>query len=186
MTKILVLAGSTSSKSYNRKLAQFAASCIPEAEHIELSDFEMPLYNADLEADKGLPESAVRLKKLFIECDGFCLACPEYNSCITPLFKNTLDWISRKESEDEPNLVAYKGKIAALISASPGALGGMRSLVTTRLMLSNIGTLVLPTQVCIPKAYEAFDDAGQLVDESKTNAIKNLMRELKDTCLALK
>jgi chromate reductase, NAD(P)H dehydrogenase (quinone) len=112
------------------------------------------------------------------ESDGFIIASPEYNSSITPVLKNAVDWASRTESEGEPPLAAYRGKVAALCSASPGALGGIRGLVTLRSILGNIGVVVLPDQVCISAAHEAFDDSGKLKDERKTKQITALAKSL--------
>ncbi len=109
------------------------------------------------------------------------VASPEYNgSSITAPLKNAIDWASRAESDDEPDLLAYRGKTAALFSASPGALGGMRSLVTLRWVLGNIGVHVLPEQVTISAAYDAFDEAGQLKDDSKAKRVAGLAKQLVD------
>jgi NAD(P)H-dependent FMN reductase len=181
--RILVFAGSTRSASYNRKLAAVAADELREAgadvTHVDLTDYPMPLYHGDLEAAEGLPESVRELKKWFVAHQGLLLACPEYNSSITPLLKNTIDWVSRKEG-DEPSLAAYKGKVVGLTSASTGRLGGLRSLATVRSILSNIGCLVLPTQVAVPHAKEAFDDDGALTDEGRIKALRKLAGELVD------
>ncbi len=190
MTKILVFAGSSSKASLNRKMAAAASTILNElgAEtlHIELSDYDMPIYNADWERENGLPQAAIELKKLFIDCDGWCIACPEYNSSITPLLKNTLDWVSRKETEDEPALAAYQNGVLALLSASPGMLGGVRALSTVRAIFENIGTIVLPGHVILPKAHEAFDESGHLINERKRASITKLMENLVRVSSALK
>ncbi|MDP1592373.1 MAG: NAD(P)H-dependent oxidoreductase, partial [Prosthecobacter sp.] len=110
--------------------------------------------------------------------DAFLIASPEYNSSITAVLKNALDWASRDESDDEPALSAYRGKTAALLSASPGALGGLRGLVHLRSILGNIGVIVLPDQVALPKAHEAFDDAGQLKDQRPAKQVTALAQGL--------
>ena len=119
MIKFLVFVGSTRKASTNKQLAALAASTAKnldaEVTLIDLKDFEMPLYDGDLEADQGLPENAKRLKQLFVEHDGFFLAAPEYNSSLAPVLQNALDWISRPHLEDEPPLWAYRGKVAAVI-----------------------------------------------------------------------
>src|SRR5262245_32979393 len=129
--RILAFAGSTRRDSVNRKLLTIAAEDVRRAGGqvtvVELSDYPMPLLDEDLEAAGGIPEPARRLKKLFLEHDGLLLACPEYNSSITPLLKNVIDWVSRREGT-EGALACYKGKTAALISASPSMLGGLRGL----------------------------------------------------------
>ncbi len=172
MAKLLFLAGSARKQSINKKLAKLAASVAAEkgaeVTFIDLKNFEMPLYNGDLEDEKGLPENAKRLKQLFIEHDGFFIASPEYNSSFSPLLKNALDWISRVHEENETPLIAYTGKVAALSATSPGGLGGLRGLVALRMMLGNIGVTVIPNQVAIGSGFAAFDDKGNLKDERQT------------------
>jgi len=126
------------------------------------------------------------LKSLMRESDGFIIASPEYNSSITGALKNAIDWVSRTESDDEPELVAFRGKSAALLSASPGALGGMRSLITVRSILGNLGVLVLPDQVSIPTAHEAFDEAGKLSDDRKAKKVARLVQGLVELLTKLK
>ncbi len=166
--KILAFAGSTREGSYNKRLVRIAAAGArgagAEVTTVDLSDFPMPLYDADLEAAEGMPEAAGRFKRLMIEHDGFLIAAPEYNSSITGVLKNAIDWASRREP-DEPRLVAFAGKAAALMSASPGGLGGLRGLVHVRAILGNLGVLVLPQQRAIARAHQAFADDGTLADE---------------------
>ena len=180
--KILAFAGSTRTGSFNKKLAAAAAEAARAAGAtvtiVDLRDLALPVFDEDIEAAGGLPEGAKKFKALLRESDGFLIASPEYNSSITAALKNAIDWASRSESDDEPSLVAYRGKVAALCSASPGALGGMRGLVHLRAILGNIGVIVLPEQVCISTAYEAFDDAGKLKDERKAKQIASLARGL--------
>lgn len=167
--KVLAFAGSTRTDSYNKKLIRIAADATREAGAevtlIDLRDFPLPLFDGDLEDAEGLPENAKKLKDLFNDHDALLISAPEYNSSITGVLKNTLDWVSREATEDEPPLRDFTGKTAVLLSASPGALGGMRGLVHLRAMLGNIGVIVLPDQVSVPKAHEAFDEAGHLKDE---------------------
>lgn len=175
--RILAFAGSLRSGSYNRKILLVAAdgarAAGADVTRIDLGDFPLPVYDADLESAKGLPESATRLKALFDAADGLLLACPEYNAGIPGTLKNALDWVSRP-APGEPPLRAFKGKVAALCSASPGALGGSRSLLQVRLVLSGIGVLVLPGQVSLPKANEAFDDEGNVLDPGRRKALMEL------------
>lgn len=177
--KILCFAGSVRKQSLNKMLAAFISDKLNErngidSRFIDLADYEMPIYNGDLEAENGLPENAVRLKELFRSSDALLIACPEYNSSIAPLLKNTLDWVSRPGSKDEPRLSAYQGKKAALIAASPGALGGLRGLSSVRSILSNIGVWVCPTQLAVPKAHEILKD--RIIEDSHTlNSISNLI-----------
>ncbi len=119
----------------------------------------------------------MRLKELFAQHKGLMISCPEYNSSITPLLKNTIDWLSRA-SEGEAPLAAFRGKIAGLLGASPGALGGLRCLVHVRSILGNIGVWVAPTQVAVGKAHAAFADDGSLTDESARKRLAGLINEL--------
>lgn len=182
--KILVFAGSTRTGSFNKMLAHLAAEAVrtagAEASFVDLRDLALPLYDGDLEDAQGLPEGAKRFKTLLREHDGFIIASPEYNSSVTAVLKNAIDWASRAESDDEPSLVAFRGKAALLTSASPGALGGLRGLVHLRSILGNIGVLVLPDQLAIGAAYEAFDDAGALKDSKKAAQLASLARGLVD------
>jgi NAD(P)H-dependent FMN reductase len=168
MPNFLIFAGSARKASTNKQLAALAASTAKAAGAdvtlIDLKDYEMPLYDGDLEADASLPENAKRLKQLFVEHDGIFIASPEYNSSISPLLKNALDWISRPHTEDEPPLWAYNGKVMAIGSVAPGVLGGLRGLVPLRMMLGNIGVTVVPNQVAISNGFSAFDDAGKLTN----------------------
>jgi NAD(P)H-dependent FMN reductase len=180
--KIVAFAGSLRAGSFNKKLVAIAVEALraagAEVTLVDLRELALPLFDQDLEDSAGLPEGAKKLKGLMRDCDGFLIASPEYNSSISGPLKNALDWASREESDDEPALVAYKGKVAAICAASPGALGGLRGLVTLRSMLGNIGVVVLPDQVTVPKAHEAFDDAGKLKDERKTLQVTKLAGSL--------
>lgn len=186
MIKLLFFSGSIRTGSYNTLLSTLAASVArqignADVTHIDLRQFEMPLYNGDLEATSGIPDAAKKLKKLFVEHDGIFIASPEYNSSFSPLLKNTLDWISRKSTPDETDLVAFKGKVIALASASPGALGGIRGLLPLRLMLSNMHVLVLPHQLCIASAHTAFDEQGALKEKKYQPMLTTLVQQLIDT-----
>ncbi len=189
MPRILFFAGSSRKDSLNKKLADYASTVAKEAGAdvtvVDLNDYEMPLYNGDLEAEQGIPESAKRLKQLFAEHDGFFIASPEYNSSFSPLLKNTLDWISRPHQENEPPLLAYSGKVAAIGATSPGALGGIRGLVPLRMMLSNIMVTVVPAQAAISFGMKAFDENGKLQDEGQKQMLETTIRQLVDTAKAL-
>jgi len=182
--RILAFAGSTRKDSYNKKLAQIAAKaaeeCGAEVTLVDLKDLPMPLFDEDLEREAGMPESAAKLKALMVEHDGFLIASPEYNSSITAVLKNAIDWVSRPVP-NEPSLLAFRGKTAVLMSASPGNLGGLRGLVHLRAILGNIGVLVLPDQIAVSKAYEAFDNDGKLNDAKQQTSIQDLGRRLAET-----
>lgn len=182
MPKIVAFAGSLRADSFNKKLLAVAVDAAraagAEVTVVDLRELALPLFDQDLEDASGLPDGAKRFKALLREADGLLIASPEYNSSITAALKNAIDWASRAESDDEPPLVAFKGKAAALLAASPGALGGLRGLVTVRSILGNIGVLVLPDQVAISSAHEAFDDAGKLKDERKAKQVARLASAL--------
>jgi NAD(P)H-dependent FMN reductase len=144
---------------------------------IDLRDFPMPIYDGDLEAADGIPPEGRRLKALFKEHEGLIIASPEYNSSITAVLKNAIDWISRPEP-GEPPLAAFKGKVALIVSASPGNLGGLRGLVHLRSILGNIGVLVLPEQIAISQAYGAFAADGSLKDLRQFELLDAMTRRL--------
>lgn len=179
--QILAFAGSTRQDSFNKKLVRIAAAgaCAVGAivTVIDLKEFPLPLFDQDLEAADGQPENARKLKELFVQHQGLLIASPEYNSSVTPLLKNVIDWISRP-APHEPSMVAFQGKVASLMSASPGALGGLRGLVHLRAILGNIGVIVLPQQVAIPKAHEAIDADGSLKDAKQQANVKQLGKTL--------
>jgi len=175
--RLVAFDGALRRDSWNRKVLAVAIEGArragAEVTQFLLRDLELPLYDGDLEAASGLPEGARRLKAAMIASDGFLLGCPEYNTSITGVLKNAIDWTSRSEP-GEGALLAYRGKIAALSSASPGAFGGLRSLLAVRTILSGIGVLVLPTQVAVPRVHEAFDEQGQLKDPKQKAALEAL------------
>ena len=175
--KILAFAGSARTDSFNKKVvntaAQGARDAGAEVTVVDLRDFSMPLYDGDLEAREGLPEVVVRFKALMMAHQGLLIAAPEYNSSITPLLKNTIDWASRP-APGESSLACYTNKTAVLMSASPGALGGLRGLVTVRSILGNLKVLVLPEQVAVSKAHESFAEDGSWRDEKQKTSIEQL------------
>ena len=184
---ILVFAGSARRESFNKKLARAAAERIAPAggaaTFVDLADFPMPLYNQDLE-DGQFPENAIRFKQMMVEHDAFLIACPEYNSSITPLLKNTIDWCSRSATKGEPS--AYRGKTVALVATSPGALGGLRGLGPVRSILHNIGAHVIPQQLAVPQAFNVFDEQGALADEATVAKLDGVVAALVDTARRLK
>ncbi|WP_431065851.1 NADPH-dependent FMN reductase [Methylotuvimicrobium sp.] len=189
MVKILAFSGSARKNSYNQKLVEIAAGGArrsgAEVTLINLADFEMPIFNEDLEKKEGMPGAARDFKSLLIAHDGFLIASPEYNSAFSPLLKNAIDWASRREGDELP-LLAYRGKLAAIMSASPGALGGLRGLVFLRLLLSNIGVTVQAGQQAIANAAKAFNDDCSLVDTAQQDAVIELGVNLARTLAKLK
>jgi chromate reductase len=188
-SKILAFAGSAREASYNKKLLSIAIdgakAAGAEVTRIDLRDFPMPLMDEDLEASGGTPEPAMRLKELFDAHDALLIACPEYNSSITPLLKNTIDWVSRADDRRAP-VACYKDKVAAILSASPGALGGLRALVHVRAILGNIGVLVIPDQVSVSRAFEAFAEEGSLKDVKTQASVAAIGARLARVAAALK
>lgn len=189
--QILAFAGSTRIESFNKKLVKIAAEGIEttgaQVTYIDLLDYPMPLYNQDLETEKGLPDSVLEFKALMKSHQGFLISCPEYNGSITPLLKNAIDWASRPEPGEPPlSLTCFKGKVAALLATSPGGLGGMRGLVHVRAILEGIGVMVIPDQKAIPNAYQAFDEQGRLNDDKQTAAVQDIARKLADLTTKLK
>ncbi len=179
--RILAFAGSARKDSYNARLVRIAAEGAQtvggEVTILDLREYPLPLFDEDLEREQGTPENATKLKQLFLEHDGLLIASPEYNSSISPLLKNTIDWVSRS-AENEAPLAAYQGTVAGLMAASPGGLGGLRGLVHVRSILSSIGVIVLPNQVAIPRAFDAFDDTDRLKDEKHQSNVEGLGRNL--------
>jgi len=163
-----------------RIAAEDATNAGGEITLVDLRDLPMPLYDGDLEDSDGPPPNATKLYELMKEHQGLLLACPEYNSSITGVLKNAIDWVSRPR-EGEPPLAAFAGKVAALMSASPGALGGLRGLVHVRAILGNIGVVVIPNQVAVPKTMDAFDADGRLKDKRLAGKIAGLAGELVET-----
>ena len=186
--RILAFAGSLRSGSYNGKILAVAAdgarAAGADVTRIDLRDFPVPPYDGDLEATEGIPASALKLKELFKAADGLLVASPEYNSAISGTLKNVLDWVSRTAPGEKP-LEGFKGRVAALCSASPGALGGIRGLASVRLILGNMSVVVLPDQVAVPRANEAFDDEGNVVDPGRRKALMELGGTLARTTRAL-
>jgi chromate reductase, NAD(P)H dehydrogenase (quinone) len=187
--RILAFAGSTRPESFNKKLVPIAAKGARDAGAdvtlIDPKDFPLPLFDQDLETEHGMPENGKKLKTLFIAHDGLLIASPEYNSSITGVLKNAIDWVSRP-APGEPSLVAFRGKVATLMSASQGALGGLRALVHVRSILGNIGVIVLPEQIAVPKAQEAFTPDGSLKDPKQQAAIEGLGNTLVSFLMKLK
>jgi NAD(P)H-dependent FMN reductase len=175
--KVLAFAGSTRTDSYNKKLARLAALAAraagAEETYLDLRELPLPLYDGDLEARDGLPANARALKDLLLAHDGFLIAAAEYNSSITGVLKNAIDWASRPVP-GEPRLACFTDKVVGLLSASPGALGGLRGLVHVRAILGNINCLVVPDQLAIPRAHEAFGPDGTLKDPKQQQGVEKV------------
>ena len=171
LPKLLVFAGSTRAQSFNRKLAtvtaQMAKDAGAEVTHIELADFNIPLYNADLEA-QGTPPDVMRIKHMLHDHPAWIIVSPEYNGSYTALLKNTIDWASSPVKTDPAWADGYKsfrGKVVGMLSASPGALGGLRSQQNLAPLLLNLQCWVAPQAFALGRAGDAFDAQGALVSE---------------------
>ena len=182
--KTLVFAGSTRAHSFNRRLAGVAAALAraagAEVTHIELADFDIPLYNADLEA-QGTPADVLRLKELMDSHPAWIICSPEYNGSYTGLLKNTIDWASSPvkghpiwSNGDRP----FEGKVVGLLSASNGGLGGLRSLSHLNPLLQNLQCWVAPKQFALSRAAEAFDETGQLKSEAHRQSVQAVVEQV--------
>lgn len=175
--KLLAFAGSLRAESFNRKAVEIAAAGARNAGAqvtvIDFRDFPMPIYDGDMEAADGLPAPARAFKRLMVEHHGVLVATPEYNSQFPALLKNALDWASRREEAEAP-LVAFSGKVAGVMSASPGALAGLRGQSLLRAQLAYLGMVVVPERVGIGSAHSAFDERGTLNDAAQQNALEQL------------
>ena len=185
LPKVLVFAGSIRSGSHNARLAALATKELmlagAEVTRISLVDYPLPLYDGDLEAKSGPPDNAVKLKRLMSAHRGVFIASPEYNASVTPLLKNTVDWISRVRERGEQPLAAYHNRVFALGGASDGAYGAMRSLLALRQVLElGCGALVIPDQIAVARASDAFDEMDNLKDERAASLLKRVVQRLTD------
>ena len=184
--KILVFAGSIRTGSYNARLAALAAKELAltgaDVNRISLEDYPLPIYNGDYEKQSGAPANARNLKKLMMEHQGVFIASPEYNASVTPLLKNTIDWISRVRERGEPPLAVFKGRPFAIGGASDSPYGALRSLMALRQVLElGCGALVLPDQITVFRASEAFDEMDNLKEERAAASLKRVVQRLADT-----
>jgi NAD(P)H-dependent FMN reductase len=183
--KVLAFAGSAREGSYNKQLVQVAAKAAEaagaEVTYVDLRDYPMPLFNEDDEKANGLPETAKRFRELMKQSDAFLISSPEYNGSISGLLKNVIDWASRPVEGEAP-LECFTGKTCALLSASPGRLGGIRALPEVQRILSGIGVNVLAKNYCLSAAHEAFTDDGDLKDEKTKETVEAVAKNLVERC----
>ncbi len=177
MPKILALAGSYRENSYNKRVLHLAAEGARNAGAdvtvIDLRDFPLPVYDADMQEGGAFDENALRLQDVMSEADGFLIASPEYNGSIPGGFKNAIDWTSRANDKYqicEP----VRGKTAALITAAPGQFGGLRCLAHLRGVLTIMGVNVLPTEIAVTFVGQKFDADGEMTDEKTKGLLENL------------
>lgn len=182
--KLLIFAGSTRQNSFNRKLAITAATMARDAgatvTHLELSGLDIPLYNADLEA-QGTPPDVIRLKQLMFEHPAWIICSPEYNGSYTALLKNTIDWASspvKGHPDWAQGTKPFEGKVVGLLSASPGGLGGLRSLSHLNPLLSNLQCWVAPRQFALGGAGQAFDADGLLHNEAHRQGVQSVLKQV--------
>jgi NAD(P)H-dependent FMN reductase len=188
--KILVIPGSLRAKSYNVRLAALAAKelmlAAADVTRISLLDYPLPIYDADTAETAGPPSNAVKLKQLMSLHQGVFIASPEYNASITPLMKNTIDWISAVREHGEGPLAAYQNRVFALGGASPGRSGATHSLLALRQVLAvGCRALVIAEQVTVPNAEQAFDEMDELRDARAAGQLKLVVRKLVDTAKRL-
>ena len=181
--RLLFFAGSTREGSHTKKLARLAQHIASangiEGVFVDLRDYPMPLYEGDLETEQGPPLKAVEFRALLEEYQGVFVATPEYNASMPPLLKNTLDWVTRVRRKGENGLEVYRSRVFAISGASPGYYGAMRSLLQLRLVFEvGLGATVIPQQLALPRAGDAFEEDGRLKDEAQQNALKRVVEAL--------
>lgn len=183
--KILVVPGSLRAGSHNVRLAALMTKELTlldaEVTRISFADYDLPIYDANLENKGGPPANALALKQMISAHHGVFIASPEYNASIPALVKNSLDWVSRVRERNEPPLAAFRNRVFALGSASPGAFGGMRGLIALRQMLEiGCGALVIPEQISVPHADNAFNDRDELADIRAAGQLRSVAQRLVD------
>jgi len=182
--KVLVIPGSLRSGSLNARLAAVAAHELAESgaevTRISLSDFPLPIYDGDLQAKSGVPKHAVNLKRMMAAHHGVLIVTPEYNSSVPALVKNTIDWVSRVQDAHESRGQVFRERIFAIASASGGRLGGTRALAALRLILSACHATVIPNQLALSFADDAYDEMERLKHPADIEALRALARQLID------
>lgn len=183
--KILVIPGSMRSGSFNVRLAAAITKELVQSEadatRISLGDFPLPIYDGDLEATQGVPQSAVDLKRMIGVHHGVVIVTPEYNASTPPLLKNAIDWVSRVRERGEQPLSVFHRRVFAVASASEGKFGGLRALMALRQVLAlGCGAMVIPQQMALSGADQAFDDMDGLKDERDVRVLQTMTRGLID------
>jgi NAD(P)H-dependent FMN reductase len=182
--KILVIPGSLRNGSHNVRLGAVAAYEFAQAgvevTRISLGDFPLPIYDGDLQAKSGVPKNAVNLKRMIASHHGVLFVTPEYNSSVPALVKNTIDWITRVQDANELRGQVFRERPFALAAASEGRLGGTRALAALRLILSACHAPVIPNQLALSFADQAYDDMDRLKNPADIEALKALVRQLID------
>jgi NAD(P)H-dependent FMN reductase len=180
--KILVIPGSLRTGSLNAKLAAAIAHEVAQAgaevTRISLADFPLPIYDGDLQAKSGVPKNAVNLKRMMAAHHGVVIVTPEYNSSVPALVKNTVDWVTRVQDLHEVRGQVFRERPFAIAAASESRLGGARALAALRLILSACQATVIPSQLALPFATDAYDDMDRLKHPADADALKALVRQL--------
>ena len=182
--KILVIPGSLRTGSLNARLAaaaayQFAQTGV-DVTRVSLADFPLPIYDGDLQGKSGVPKHAINLKRMMSAHHGVLIVTPEYNSSVPPLVKNTIDWVSRVQDAHEVRGQVFRERPVGIAAASEGRLGGTRSLAALRLILTACRALVVPNQLALSFASEAYDDMDRLKHPADVEALGALVRQLID------
>jgi chromate reductase, NAD(P)H dehydrogenase (quinone) len=182
--KILVIPGSLRAGSLNARLAATAAYELAQAgaevTRICLADFPLPIYDGDLQAKSGVPKNAVNLKRMIGVHHGVLIVTPEYNSSVPPLVKNTIDWVSRVQDAQEPRGQVFRERAFAIAAASESRLGGTRSLAALRLILTACHATVIPNQLALSFAGQAYDDMDRLKHPADVESLGALVQQLID------
>lgn len=185
-TKILVFAGSNRAGSYNARLSMAAAKELAilgaDVTRISLTDYPIPLFDENLKQDKGIPEHALKLGRLVAAHQGVFICSPEYNSSVTPLLKNTIDWLSVISTDGDAPLKPWKGRVVALGSASNGQLGGVRGLYHLRSIMMNVGTQIVTEQCSVSKASSLLGENGELDDAATAEKLRAVCASLYNHC----
>jgi len=182
--KILVIPGSLRTGSLNVRLAAAASYQFAQAgadvTRISLADFPLPIYDGDLQSKSGVPKNALNLKRMIGAHHGVLVVTPEYNSSVPPLVKNTIDWVTRVQDGQESRGQVFRGRAFAIAAASESRLGGTRSLAALRLILTACHAVVIPNQLALSFASEAYDDMDRLKHPTDIEALNALVRQLID------
>jgi NAD(P)H-dependent FMN reductase len=182
--KILVIPGSLRTGSLNARLAAAAAYQFTQAgadvTRISLADFPLPIYDGDLQTKSGVPKHAINLKRMMSAHHGVLIVTPEYNSSLPPLVKNTIDWVTRVQDAHETRGQVFRERPFAIAAASEGRLGGTRCLAALRLILSACHATVIPNQLALSFAGEAYDDMDRLKHSGDIEALNAMVRQLID------
>ena len=180
--KILVVPGSLRTGSHNARLAAAAAYQFAQAgtevTRISLGDFALPIYDGDLQSKSGVPKNAINLKRMIAAHDGVLIVTPEYNSSVPALVKNTIDWLTRVQEGHEIRGQVFRTRAFAIAAASESRLGGTRALAALRLILSACHATVIPNQLALSHAAEAYDDMDRLKHPADIEALNALVRQL--------